>query len=78
VPRTRRRPGGVRVVAHPLDAVALQLEHEAVLVVVVAADYVVWDEGVAHHWEALWDATVLTVRWPSAAIFPPYEARNGF
>jgi hypothetical protein len=33
-------------------------------------DYVVWDEGVAHHWEALGDATVLTVRWPSLPTKP--------
>lgn len=33
-------------------------------------DYVVWDEGVAHQWEALGDATVLTVRWPSLPTKP--------
>ncbi|ROS32187.1 signal peptidase I [Amycolatopsis thermoflava] len=29
-------------------------------------DYVVWGPGIDHSWEALTDAVVVTVRWPSA------------
>ena len=30
-------------------------------------DYVLWGPGIDHSWEALTDAIVITVRWPSAA-----------
>lgn len=29
-------------------------------------DYVVWGPGIDHSWEAITDAVVITVRWPSA------------
>jgi quercetin dioxygenase-like cupin family protein len=29
-------------------------------------DYLVWGPGIDHSWEALTDAVVVTVRWPSA------------
>ncbi len=29
-------------------------------------DYVVWEPGVDHTWEALSDSVVMTVRWPSS------------
>jgi hypothetical protein len=36
---------------------AVTLEHPG--------DYVMWGEGTDHTWQALTDATVLTIRWPS-------------
>jgi quercetin dioxygenase-like cupin family protein len=30
-------------------------------------DYAVWGPGIDHSWEALTDAVVITVRWPSAS-----------
>jgi hypothetical protein len=30
-------------------------------------DYAMWGPGIDHSWEALTDAIVITVRWPSAA-----------
>lgn len=29
-------------------------------------DYLVWGPGIDHSWEALADAVVVTVRWPSS------------
>lgn len=30
-------------------------------------DYIVWQPGIDHSWEAISDSVVLTVRWPSAS-----------
>jgi hypothetical protein len=30
-------------------------------------DYVMWGPGIDHSWEAITDAVVITVRWPSSA-----------
>lgn len=30
-------------------------------------DYIVWGPGIDHSWEAITDAVVITVRWPSAS-----------
>ena len=31
-------------------------------------DYAVWGPGTAHHWAAVDDSVVLTVRWPSRSV----------
>ncbi|MFB9904254.1 hypothetical protein [Allokutzneria oryzae] len=30
-------------------------------------DYVLWEAGIQHSWEALADSVIITVRWPSVS-----------
>ena len=42
-------------------------ETDQTLILENEGDYVYWDSGIAHSWEALEDCVVLTLRWPSLA-----------
>ena len=46
-------------------AVNGQRDEPSTIALDTPGDYVVWDKGVDHRWQAEDDSVVLTVRWPS-------------
>ena len=66
---TKRAEWGYNVQAHTL-AILVRGQfhlyfHEREVLLTREGDYVLWEPGVPHYWEAERDTLIFTVRWPS-------------